>query len=46
MKGDKVPNIVWWWCKQYTTKLITLKNSEKGLKNKHKNVGKWLPNED
>ena len=42
MQGDAVPKIVWWWCKPWTTKLITLKNSEKGLKNKHKNVGRYL----
>jgi len=31
MVGDVVPNIVWWWSKQYTTRLITLKNKEKGI---------------
>jgi len=42
MKGDPVPNIVWWWKKPYTTRLITLPNKERGIKNKHTNVGKYL----
>ena len=42
MEGDIVPKVVPWWCDQYTTNLVKLRNSEKGWKNKHKNVGKYL----
>ena len=42
MVGDIVPKIVWWWCDMWTTRLIKLKNSEKGKKAKHKNVGEYL----
>jgi len=42
MVGDFVHNIVWWWKKPYSTKVIALENNEKGIKKKHQNILPYL----
>ncbi len=43
MNGDYVPAIVPWWRGHFQTLRIKLKNKERGEKNKHTKLDKYLP---